>query len=563
MLILPHPLRIGRTAAPALLSILLFTGCGSASPVAGPTGADGGGEPKVTRLVFSLPPVTGEETNDMRNLSVPTMWPLRPMYEYLTGLDNKTDKIVPGLATSWNIEPDGRSMRFQLRKGIQYHHDHGEFSAQDVIHVWQEAIKQDSLTQTAAQIRLAIKDIEKVNDHEIIFRMNRPNANLLREWGEVEGSGTPIRSKLHFDRLGGPITMQTGPLAGTGPYQLKQRNQGVGMVYERTRWKHWRQTPDFQEFEFRFTREASTQMAQLLAGEAHLVSLPPDLVGQAEKAGMKTIRSTAPGLRSMLGTARCCNLNDWKDPSKGYRYPDNPLLDVRVRRALNKAINRDELNKAIFAAKGSRLVVNHFHPTRQGWNPQWERDFEQEYGYDPARSRAMLAEAGYSAARPLVLNIFSEPVIFFAGGQDVQEAVAGYWRNIGVNVTLANFDPAQRAAGLRQYQYPNHFQLHGTSSAQLLGTSTWNTGIQNISNHPQDAEVDAWVDELWVTLDEKKQDDLWRKVGDAMFYRHLQFPLHWLPAEALVNPAVVAGWDWPGSISGTWSHMEYIKAVRG
>ena len=75
--------------------------------------------------------------------------------------------------------------------------------------------------------------------------------------------------------------------------------------------------------------------------------------------------------------------------------------------------------------------------------------------------------------------------------------------------------------------------------------------------------MDAWVDELWVTLDEKKQDDLWRKVGDAMFYRHLQFPLHWLPAEALVNPAVVAGWDWPGSISGTWSHMEYIKAVRG
>jgi hypothetical protein len=96
-----------------------------------------------------------------------------------------------------------------------------------------------------------------------------------------------------------------------------------------------------------------------------------------------------------------------------------------------------------------------------------------------------------------------------------------------------------------------------------LGATTWNTGIWGMANHPEDAEVSGWVEELWVTLNERKQEGLWRKVGDALFYRHLQFPLHWVPAEALVNPKVVAGWEWPGSISGAWSHVEYIRVVRG
>ena len=84
-------------------------------------------------------------------------------------------------------------------------------------------------------------------------------------------------------------------------------------------------------------------------------------------------------------------------------------MDVRVRKALDKAINRDEMNKAFFAGKGEPMIVDHFHPSRAGWDPSWEQRFPEEYGYDPAKARALLAEAGYGPGKPLTTNILFNP----------------------------------------------------------------------------------------------------------------------------------------------------------
>ena len=58
------------------------------------------------------------------------------------------------------------------------------------------------------------------------------------------------------------------------------------------------------------------------------------------------------------------------------------------------------------------------------------------------------------------------------------------------------------------------------------------------------------------------RSELWRKIGDLLYDRHLSMPLFWLPAEAVYNPKFVSDYVWPGSISGTWSHVENIKAAR-
>ncbi len=96
-----------------------------------------------------------------------------------------------------------------------------------------------------------------------------------------------------------------------------------------------------------------------------------------------------------------------QDPAtlSGLMFPDSPLLDVKVRKALQKAINLDELNKAFFGGKGQPMVQTHMHPNSPGWNPEWVSKFADEYGYDPAAARALLAEAGYSASKPLQTNL--------------------------------------------------------------------------------------------------------------------------------------------------------------
>jgi hypothetical protein len=67
---------------------------------------------------------------------------------------------------------------------------------------------------------------------------------------------------------------------------------------------------------------------------------------------------------------------------------------------------------------------------------------------------------------------------------------------------------------------------------------------------------------LYSTLDEDKIDQIWTRAGDAVFNLHKYVPLFWLPTEVTVNPNIVGDYLFPGSISGSWTHVENIKAAR-
>jgi ABC-type transport system substrate-binding protein len=77
----------------------------------------------------------------------------------------------------------------------------------------------------------------------------------------------------------------------------------------------------------------------------------------------------------------------------------------------------------------------------------------------------------------------------------------------------------------------------------------------------EDPELDAAVNQITNTLNPKDQDALWRKVATVTFEKHLAMPLYWLPAEIVVDPKIVGDYVFPGSISGTWTHMQNIKAA--
>ena len=145
-------------------------------------------------------------------------------------------------------------------------------------------------------------------------------------------------------------------------------------------------------------KEPSTRLAALLAGEVQLADLPQDLRGQATARGYKALAGKASSFRVFLRHF-CCYLNDPADPSKGAMHPNSPLMDVRVRKALSKAIDRNELNKAFFGGEGVIAASVQINATRPGWDPSWERRFQDEYGYDPDAARKLLAEAGYEIGR--------------------------------------------------------------------------------------------------------------------------------------------------------------------
>jgi ABC-type transport system substrate-binding protein len=513
-------------------------------------------KPTTQRLVMSVLPLR-DDSNDVRNVNQPEVWSLRPMYEYLIGFDPQTGKLIAQLATEWKLEPDGASYRFMLRRGIPFHKGNGDFSAKDVVFSWKDLTQQDSTHGESGYWRNTVKDIEVVNDYEVVFRLGGPAAGFLRALSEAEG-GMEMRSKAQFDAKG-PPTMETEPYAGTGPYQFKERALGQYLRYERVPYAHWRATPDFPEFEFRFQREASTRMAALLAGEVQVTTLPRDLQADVEKrGGYKVIQGKLPGFRAFM-TWHCCWLNDPADPSKGWVHPESPLRDVKVRKALNKAINRDEINKPFFDGKGERRLLHNFHPTWPGWNPQWEARYAEEYGYDPARARALLAEAGKPNLSTQVLIV---PFGGVSSAEDIAEAIAGYWTNAGVNVERVTPDPAQMSTLRRQFRFSSAAEFRATSAGPLLGSIVYTSGIQVRGSATESPDTEAILREIKITLDESKQEQLWRQLGDLLFEQQRAIPLFWLPAEAVVNSSVVADYDWPGSISGTWTHIHQIKAAQ-
>jgi len=96
------------------------------------------------------------------------------MYEGLIGNDPSTGAFIPQLAESWAVEPDGKSIRFKLRRGVQFQNGFGEFSARDVVYTYQDLLEKDSVSSNAGVMRDLLDDIEVVNDYEIVARANCP-----------------------------------------------------------------------------------------------------------------------------------------------------------------------------------------------------------------------------------------------------------------------------------------------------------------------------------------------------------------------------------------------------
>ena len=133
-----------------------------------------------------------------------------------------------------------------------------------------------------------------------------------------------------------------------------------------------------------------------------------------------------------------------------------------------------------------------------------------------------------------------------------------------VRVGLCQPDPGQLTALGRQRRWTNHIGITGTGAAPLIGL-VWNStsgGRNNNFSGAQDPDLEGVVKQLYDTVELEKQDPLFRKAGDIVFDKYLSLPLFWLRAQATVNPRIVDDYVFPGTISGTWTHVENIKAAK-
>ena len=564
-----NSMRFHKSSAPATLSFaalaaLLTFGCTAPAQPAGPAvpaapAADSGPvTPKINRVVVAAegPSI---ESNETRNLSSFYLWQLRPMYEYGFGNDPKTGKTTPGLYAEWNLEPDGLSYRIKLRKGVKFHGDNGEFTVKDITTAWDETSKPDSLGGQNAVSKPSVKDWEKVNDYEVLLRLKDPNPQVL----PAAGGSLAFFSSADMAKRG-PGAITTAPNAGTGPYQYATRSQSAYVRFERAPGNHWSGVrPDFPELEIRFIKEASTRLAALLTNEVQVTDLPEDLKKEAiNRPNFKLVPALASTSR-VLVQPHGGYYKDLNNLDLGMKFPDSPMADVRFRKALSKAIDRDALNKAFFGGKAKINVRMQYAPTWPGWNPDWEKRFQDEYGYDPAAAKKLLTDAGFGPNKPATTTVLLAPADGLSNSLDILEALAGYWRAIGIDVKLENMDGTTMTLKYRNADFPNHIRIRATGADQWTGITSYDSGIKPTrAGGMAIPEGDKILQQILQTLDEKKLDDLIRQAGNIWYDQHVEVPLFSLVPEVVVNSTIVAGYDFPGNVSGGWTHMENLKAAR-
>ena len=528
----------GKTALPVAAAMI---GALAAGPFAAAADTD-----RVVAALIS----PGAESNRFWTSSL-SWHMLDPSLEGLVAQDPVTgDYTGDGLAVSWEHSPDFTEWTFKLREGVEFHFGYGEFTAADVVHSYMLHTGEDAVVPGIAQLRGA--EVQALDDHTVRFVYDSPRVEKLF----LHGGRTVMKiySKKQFDDEG--LEGYDERFAGTGHYRFVSRSPGR-ILYERVENHYSGLTPDFRELELRFVDEAATKLAMLLAGEAHVADLPRELLADAVAGDMSTVQSA----RATMQTDICFNGLYCESDDPACRR-DIPWFDVRIREAINRAINREEMLEVLFPGGGAELLPRYAMVRgNEGFDPMLIERFDAEYGYDPEIAKQLMWHAGYPDA-------FADPVIRLVlttvGGQPeipVQmELVHQYLTAVGFQVELVEIDHARVGALGRAREL---YYLNPIRNAPPRPTEVAFRAFYSNPGGPYQGWEDDWtsarVAEMIASSNGEERNRIAHKLFNYLFEQYNDIPLFKVFTQIAVNPEVVSGWQFPGVTSSGFGHYHLIK----
>lgn len=363
--------------------------------------------------VHSMDPYTLNETinNALNN----------HLFDTLIETDNNLQPR-PGLAESWEVSEDARTWIFHLRKGVTFHNGN-PFTVDDVIYSFDRS-KDRNVGASFVHVLSTVESYEKIDDHTLKVTCKSPNALLLAHFKDLL-----ILNKAHCEGQGNDwIALNPN---GTGRYKLVEHVRGDRLVFERNP-SFWGEQPIVEKVTFKPITNEGTRTANMLSGAVDLVvNVPVRDVKMLEKNKNVTVISQ-PGLRAIY-----LNMAGWTDtPSKDAKMPlkspdgSNPFKDIRVREAMYRAINIDEIVEKIMNGFAKPMAT--YSPEGyNGFNPDVKR-----LAYDPALAEKLLDEAGYkrqSDGYRFEVTL-DAPNDRYINDGPVATAIAGYFEKVGIKV---------------------------------------------------------------------------------------------------------------------------------
>ncbi|TPQ50335.1 ABC transporter substrate-binding protein [Prosthecomicrobium hirschii] len=352
----------------------------------------------------------------------------KPMFNSLVEFEPGGTRILPGLAESWTISQDGRVYTFRLREGVKFHSNavftpSRTMNADDVVFSLMRQWKEDHPYHKVSGGNydyfkdLAMSElldaIEKRDARTVVIRLKRPNAPFL---ANLAMSFNVVHSAEYADlllRQGHPEQLDLEPI-GTGPFSFVSYQKDVAIRY-RVFPDYWGGRMPLDTLVFSITPNPAVRLTKLKAGECHVMAFP-------NPADIRRIEAD-PALRLL----RLEGLNI------GYmslNVTRAPFDDLRVRRAVNMAIDKQTIVAAVYGGAGTP-AKNPIPPTLWSYN-----DDVKDYPYDPAAARRLLAEAGL--AQGFETELWYMPVSrpYNPNGKRIAELIQTDLAKVGIRLKL-------------------------------------------------------------------------------------------------------------------------------
>lgn len=394
------PRRLGAVVAGAVAIALAAAGCAAGGGGASSSGAPYDGD-TLTFATAAVPPSMNPAIGDPA-YGLLYQWAYDPLV-----VMNGDGTYSPGLAEEFGYVGEGnQTYEITLREGVKFS-DGAELDA--------EALKsyldygRSQTIGTTFTLLASVESVEVTGPLTVRLTLNRPDPGLTFYFAQAFGAGFVISP----DAIADPETLDT-TTAGTGPYMLDPENTVAGDHYAFVQNpNYW--NPERQHWEsvtVRVIGNASSTIQAMQSGQVQAAVGDATTIPAAENAGLQVI---APP-QALSGI----NLAD-----RGGELSE-PLGDVRVRQALNMAVDRKTIAKALYGSED--LALSQY--AMDGQEP-FVGDLADAYPYDPEAAKALLAEAGYPDG-------FTLPVLTasLAGLDKLTEAVAGQLAEVGVTLDI-------------------------------------------------------------------------------------------------------------------------------
>lgn len=340
----------------------------------------------------------------------------RLIFNTLTRYTPGTLDPQPQLATAWRISPDGTEVKLTLRQGVTFHNGR-PFTADDVVF----AIRNLQNPQRSAQLRstaLAITGFDTVSPHELTLRLAHPVANLFDLFEFMI-----IAAKESVDGA-----LQGGAPIGTGAFVWKSWTPGTSLTLDRNP-NYWiPERPYLDGVEIRVIPQPDALLAALRSGQAHMsYGLGGRDLTSIENDKAFVLQEFDQGAGNVY---------------VGVNTAVAPFGDKRIRQALSYAIDRDRIVKQALGGYGLAAAT----PWPKS-SPVFAEADAQRYPHDPARAKALLAEAGHG-------NGLNVPLAYLGMQSAVAQMVQFDLDRIGVKTTLEPLDAAKFQAQLIAQSMP-------------------------------------------------------------------------------------------------------------